>query len=183
VFAVTWLATRWGYAVKQQRGTAEPCEGRNARQVLANLGVAAGCAAFYMWGTYRVWLVALVAALAEAAADTASSEVGQATSDTAVLITSWKRVPAGTDGGVSGAGTGAGIAAAAIIGIVSMLTGLVSRRGFCVVLVAGTAGMVMDSLLGAWLERRGVVSNDAVNWCGTASAAGLVLVLQKLLSY
>ena len=41
VFAVTLIATRVGYARKQQLRTAEPPGGRTAAQAMANLGIAA----------------------------------------------------------------------------------------------------------------------------------------------
>src|SRR5690349_15262666 len=44
VFVLTWVATRFGYKHKQRLGTAEARSGRNALQVLANLGSSAGCA-------------------------------------------------------------------------------------------------------------------------------------------
>src|SRR5437773_9956341 len=47
VFALTWIATRFGYRRKQILGSAEGSEGRQASQVSANLGVAAACASFY----------------------------------------------------------------------------------------------------------------------------------------
>jgi uncharacterized protein (TIGR00297 family) len=99
VFLLTWGSTRIGYARKQTLGTAERRAGRNALQVLANLGVAAFCALLYAtaWRNPQL-LIALGAALAEAAADTVSSEIGQAVGGTPRLITNWKPLPAGTDG-------------------------------------------------------------------------------------
>jgi uncharacterized membrane protein len=38
-------------------------------------------------------------------------------------------------------------------------------------------GLLFDSLLGATLERRGWLNNDAVNFLSTGSAAGLALTL------
>src|SRR5579862_8602477 len=101
VFALTWITTRIGYSRKQRLGVAEKREGRDAWQVLANLGVAAACTARYAFGnigqTRAILLLAASAALSEAAADTVSSEVGQAFGRKARLITTWKSVPAGTN--------------------------------------------------------------------------------------
>jgi uncharacterized protein (TIGR00297 family) len=172
VFSLTWITTRLGYQRKQGLGTAERREGRKASQVLANLGVATACAAVSVLSPNRmVFLLAMAAALSEAAADTVSSELGQAFSAKARLITSWRPVPPGTDGAVSLAGTLAGVVAAGVVSAVCVLWGLLPRRWLALSAVAAVVGMVTDSFLGAWLERRGLVNNDAVNFLGTLTAA------------
>jgi uncharacterized membrane protein len=44
-------------------------------------------------------------------------------------------------------------------------------------------GLFFDSLLGATLERRGWLNNDAVNFLSTASAAGFALGVLAILSH
>ena len=172
VFALTWVATRLGYQQKQRLGTAERREGRKASQVMANLGVATACAALSVLSHSRgFFLVAVAAALSEAAADTVSSELGQAFSAKARLITSWSVVPPGTDGAVSVAGTLTGIIAAAVVSSVCVLCGLVPRSWLAISAGAGVLGMIADSFLGAWLERRRLVNNDSVNFLSTLVAA------------
>lgn len=171
LFAITWVATRCGYRRKQNLGTAERREGRRASQVLANLSVAAWCAAMFAWRDNSAWLLAMAAALCEAGADTVSSELGQALSPTARLVTTWRSVPAGTDGGVSLAGTMSGAAAAGVIAAVCLGVGLLSSRQMVVAVLAAMIGVATDSFLGAWLERRELLNNDAVNFLGTLAAA------------
>ena len=172
VFGLAWITTRLGYQRKLRLGTAEKREGRNASQVLANLGIATACAALHILNPDNtVFLLALTAALSEAAADTVSSEVGQAFSEKARLITDWTSVPAGTNGAVSLTGTWAGIAAAAIVTSVCVFSGLLPWRWLAISLGAAILGMFADSFLGAWLERRGVLNNDSVNFLSTAVAA------------
>ena len=77
LFVLTWLSTRVGYRRKQELGVAERREGRNAGQVLANLGAAALAAVAYAAVGQHAFLVAAIAALAEAATDTVASEIGQ----------------------------------------------------------------------------------------------------------
>ena len=122
-------------------------------------------------------LLAVSAALSEAAADTVSSELGQARSAKARLITTWEEVTAGTDGGVSWAGTLAGVATAAAVSLVCALTGLVPLKWLGISIVAAVAGMIADSYLGALLERRKLLSNDAVNVLGTLVAAATAFLL------
>jgi uncharacterized protein (TIGR00297 family) len=153
VFAVTLAATRVGYARKQQLRTAEPAGGRTAAQAMANLGIAALVVAIAGAG----WPVLALAALAEAAGDTSSSEIGMAFPGKTLLVTNFKSVPAGTDGGISLFGTIAALAGAASVAIV----------------LAGFFGTVIDSLLGAVFERRGLLDNDLVNLLSTAAAVGM----------
>jgi len=177
VFVLAWITTRVGYQRKQRLGTAEKRDGRTASQVLANLGVAAACAVVhFVTGNTRV-LLAAVAALSEAAADTVSSELGQASSDTARLITTWEKVPAGTDGGISLAGTAGGLAAAGVVSAVGAVTGLLTWHWLWISVAAATVGVIADSYLGALLERRHMLNNDAVNFLSTLLASGIVLWL------
>jgi len=177
VFALAWITTRLGYVRKQRLGTAERREGRTARQVLANLGVAAACGVAYAASGRTILLLTLAAALSEAAADTVSSEVGQAVIDKARLITTWQEVPAGTDGGISMAGSLAGVAAAVAVSVVCVLTHLLPWRWLALSAAAAVVGMVADSFLGASLQRRGWLNNDAVNFLSTLVAAAVALPL------
>lgn len=177
VFVLTWIATRFGYRTKQKLGTAEHREGRTAGQVLANLTTGTALAVGFALNGNARFLVAVAAALSEAAADTVSSELGQAQSDRARLITSWELVPAGTDGGVTLKGTGAGIIAAGIVSGVFLVARFVPLRWAAVSLIAGFAGMIIDSFLGALLERQGLLNNDWVNFFSTLAAAGLAMLL------
>jgi uncharacterized protein (TIGR00297 family) len=182
VFVLAFLTTRLGYRHKQFLGTAERRSGRTASQVVANLGMAALCGALSLLvGPPKLWLLALAAALAEAAADTVSSEYGQASGDTAYLITTWELVPAGTDGGISLAGSLAGIAAAVLLALVCAAAGLVSRRSLVVPAAAGILGMLVDSYLGAWLERSRRLNNDQVNFVSTIVAAALAIAFARFL--
>ena len=172
LFALTWAATRLGFRRKQELGVAERGDGRNAWQVLANLGVAALASVFFSATGNWAWLVAASAALAEAATDTVASEIGQ-THSTARLITTWETVPAGTDGGVTPLGTAAGAFAGLLVAGVSAGAGMIPRAQLWIPLAAGFVGMVVDSLLGAICQHRGWMNNEAVNLLGTLSAAGL----------
>jgi uncharacterized protein (TIGR00297 family) len=121
------------------------------------------------------FLLALIAALAEAAGDTVSSEIGQWLSPRAYLITDFRPVAAGEHGGVSPGGTLAGLAAAAIVVGLGYGLGLCSRGGAALALAAAVGGNLLDSVLGATLERRGMVTNGIVNFAGTSFAGALAL--------
>jgi|SRR5579859_2970393 len=176
LFLMTWISTRMGYPRKLALGLAEQREGRNAWQVLANLAVAAlGSLVFSATGN-RDWLIAALSALTEAATDTVASEIGQYRGADARLITTWERVPAGIDGGISAGGCAAGLAAGLVIAAVGAAGGIVPSSQLWIPVAAGFAGMLIDSLLGATLQRRGWISNQAVNFCSTLAAGALAYV-------
>jgi uncharacterized protein (TIGR00297 family) len=178
VFVLTWIATRIDYARKQKLEIAEARSGRTALQVLANLGTAGGCAVLYatFWPDRRV-LIAMAAALAEAAADTVSSEMGQALGGTPRLITTWRRAEPGTNGAITLTGSLDGTAAACAVAVIFVLTHLFGWRSGAICAVAGVIGMIFDSLLGATVERKGWLENNAVNFASTVIAAGLAFLL------
>ena len=176
------VATRLGFSKKAARGVAERRGGaRSWREVLANLLAAAFFAVLVITTHHEAaFLIALVAVLAEAAGDTVSSEIGQWASDRAYLITTFEAVPAGEDGGISLGGTAAGFAASAIImglGLGLGLCGPYRFAGPAIALGAACVGNLFDSLLGATIQRRGLVTNGIVNFAGTSVAGALALGL------
>ena len=195
VFLLTYVATKIGKAKKERIGTGESRRGRNAAQVAANLGAAALVATVAVslgWerGGPAIFVSPLaIAALAEAAADTISSEIGQVLGGQPRMFITFRRVEIGTDGGVTLLGTAAGalaatvVAAAGTLAIASWSTGGGAWDWFVfTVSVSGAIfGLLFDSLLGATLERKGLLNNDAVNFLSTAAtvaisaAAGILL--------
>ena len=162
-------AGRW-----RRRRTAAGVEpARGPRNALANGAVAAGCGLLAA-GSLGDWpLLALGGALATATADTVGGEIGQALGGRTWRVSDGRRVEPGTDGGISLAGTLATIASAAAIGGFGLLGGLFTPTGGLLVAGAGVAGATVDSLLGATLERRGLLDNEAVNFLATLTGAWL----------
>jgi uncharacterized protein (TIGR00297 family) len=179
VFVITVLATRLGYARKQQLGVAERGPGRSAMQVLANLGATTLCALPLIWfpRLTGILLAGAIAALAEAAADTASSEIGQATARAAYMITDFREAPIGTNGAISVVGTLAGCVAACLVAWVSAFFQVVSWNWTPLIALAGIAGMFFDSVLGATWENSGKMGNDSVNFVSTVFSAELALTV------
>ncbi len=178
-FVLGSAATRLGYAKKAARGVAEHRGGRRSwREASANLIAAAFFSILAVSTPFQaVFLLALVASLAEAAGDTISSEIGQWLSGRAYLITTFEPVPAGENGGVSVLGTAAGVAASMLVAGLGLILGMCSLRGALTALGAAVAGNLLDSVLGATIERRGLVTNGIVNFAGTSFAGVLALII------
>ncbi|QJX48066.1 DUF92 domain-containing protein [Hymenobacter taeanensis] len=181
-FGLGSVASSWKVVEKRRLGLAEANKGqRTAGQVLANAGVAALVAG---WGwqfpaNASVAQLMLAGSFAAATADTLSSELGNVYGRRYFNILTWRPDVRGENGVVSVAGTALGLLGSAVVaGVYCLSTGLGSA--FWLLLVAGTAGNLADSVLGATLERRHYITNNIVNFCntlvGAVVAAGLAQV-------
>ena len=117
---------------------------RNARQVLANGGVAAAAALTGSWP-------AAAGAIAAAAADTWATEIGSFSPAPPRLVTTWERVTRGASGGITALGSAGGVAGAIAIAALALV---LDPPGTVMVPVtlAGITGALADSLLGATLQ-------------------------------
>ena len=179
VFLLTLITTRIGRRKKERLGTAEARHGRGVLQILANVSVAAICAAPLIFVPYarHILLAAASAALAEAAGDTVSSELGQTFAPHPRLITTWRPVPPGQNGGVTLAGTVFSLCAILIVCASCRWANLLLPQFQATVLAAAFLGTIGDSLLGATLERPGRLGNNSVNFTSTAFAAALTIAI------
>jgi uncharacterized protein (TIGR00297 family) len=176
-FAIGGLSTKFRYDEKIDRGIAEANEGaRGSGNVIANS--AAALVALLGWATHGhlglpqdVFLFAFAGSVAAAMSDTLSSEIG-GLYDNPRLITTFRTVPPGTDGGVTWQGGVAGLVGAGIVAAVAYVAFSLSALGTGLVVLAGVCGMVVDSLLGATVEGT-LLDNKGVNLLAT-TVAGLV---------
>jgi len=155
------IATRVNHAAKasltQSSTGGSGGEGpRNASQVLANSAAASAVVVasvfFPQTVSARVVVVGSAANYAAAAADTLSSELGILSRQAPFLITQpWRRVPRGTNGGVTVSGLGAGALGGAVIAAAAALFERDARLAVGV-LAAGVCGTVLDSVLGALVQ-------------------------------
>lgn len=172
-------ATAWRAADKRRLGLAEANRGRRtAGQVLANAGVA-GLLGLLSW-QLPAWAplggLMLAGSFAAATADTLSSELGNVYGRRYVNILSLRPGRRGDNGVISLEGTLLGLAGSALVaGIYGLAAGWGPWLGW--LLVAGTAGNLVDSVLGATLERRGLLSNNWVNTLNTLTGAGTAAAL------
>ena len=135
---------------------------------MANGGVAALAALFGNWPAFA-------GSLAAATADTWATEIGSRSTSPPRLVTNWKAVAPGTDGGMTLMGTLGAIAGAGFIAGTSYLLGF---RWVLAIALAGALGMLLDSILGATVQGKvRWMDNDAVNLAATLSGAVVAALL------
>ena len=122
---------------------------RDARQVLANGGIAAACAIVYAFTHSPIAAAAFAGAFAAAAADTWGTELGTLARSAPRSIVNFRAVARGLSGGVTAWGTLAEIGGALVVGLVAWAAGIAP---WWIVGVAGFAGALIDSLVGATLQ-------------------------------
>ena len=130
---------------------------RDLGQVLANGGVAAALSLANGLATWEGWFAMFIGVLAAVTADTWATELGVLSRSPPRLITTGQVVAAGTSGGVSVLGTLAALAGGATIGFAAGLapSGLPWWIALPLGLVSGLGGSLIDSVIGATLQRQG----------------------------
>jgi uncharacterized protein (TIGR00297 family) len=174
-------ATKFHYAAKGRLGVAQDNGGRRRwKHAWANAGAGVLCAAFSLYFGARgdlqhqeAWVWAFVACFAAALSDTLSSEFGLLAGKQPRLITTGRPVPVGTDGGITLAGTLMGLLGAALLSLLGRFIGLTPVRATLPIMLAGLSGNLLDSWLGATLQRSGRMTNEAVNFANTCGGAAL----------
>jgi uncharacterized protein (TIGR00297 family) len=172
-FVIGSACTKFGYRKKAAAKLAQEDKGRRgARHALANAGVATACAVFAAMTAHPVlFALAFAGAFATAAADTSSSEIGQLLGRRTYLVTTFRPVPRGTEGAVSLEGTLAGVLASLVIAALGAALGLFSWKGVPVVVFAAFVGTTFESVVGAALEKRQLLDNEALNFLNTLVGA------------
>lgn len=178
---IGFAVTRYKMELKVRKGVQEGRQGeRSYRNVLANGLVPMSIAAFTFLAGWEGEVPAIIymSAVCVAAADTTASELG-VLSDRTYMITTFKRVPPGVDGGVSIYGTAWALAAsifAALVGWV-VIVGTFPSALVLIPAAMGILGCFIDSVIGATLETQGLISKLWNNITSMAFGALVALLL------
>ena len=141
-----------GRLTRARTGSDAKGEKRDSWQVLANGGCAAlGAIVARDDPALALWIV--TGSVAAAGADTFATAIGSLSPTDPRLLLLGRRVPAGTNGGMTPLGTKGAVSGAAIISIVAALAGAAPRLALFGTMT-GVLGMVIDSILGATLQGR-----------------------------
>ena len=124
---------------------------RDSVQVLSNGLIPACCAVLYFISNNKIFLIAFVASLAEALADTAASGIGSFAKRTFDPFR-MKPCQKGISGGMSLLGTLSSLVGAALISVLALAFDKITIIDSLVVLAAGFLGGVFDSCLGSLLQ-------------------------------
>lgn len=160
---------------------------RDGKQVWANgFWFCLGLVIWFLTGQTE-YLVAASASLAATTSDTWATEIGyRRLRSKTRLITTWKKVEPGTDGGVSFYGTLGGLLGAVFIGFTYWFLSGEGKMGEVVIISSlGFLGCLVDSYIGARYQYQQIelfgfqlfgikklfVSNNMVNWISAGIAA------------
>ncbi len=164
--------TRYKYKRKQELRIAQSRGGvRGYKNVYSNSLVPLALAILY--GVYGsdLFAFAFLGSVATATGDTLASEIGETARSTPRMITTLRPVEPGVDGGVTLLGMTASVFGSLSTGVLALATGMTGTGGIVAALLGGFLGTNFDSLLGATLQSRGLLSNNGVNLFATLFGA------------
>jgi len=122
--------------------------------------------------------VAALAAISAAFSDTLSSEIGRLSKKNPVLITTLKPVKTGVDGGITFLGISAALLGTIIIGVFFYFVNYEHKLVF-IIAICGIIGSLVDSVIGATIERKGYFNNNLTNFTSTF-LTGVIAILMFL---
>ena len=191
IFLITsFAATKYKFVVKEAKHLQEGIRGeRGAKNVLAN-GIVPTIVAMlsFLYSTDSLLAIVFITPISVAAADTLASELGMLSNKT-YLITTFEKVKPGTNGGISLYGQFWAFIAAAYTSIVGWFflsifsPGLIDKPMLILIpLTIGFVGCQIDSVLGATLEERGLLTKGGVNLAATGLGAIIALMVMIWIS-
>jgi len=182
-FIIGSAATKYKYEYKKRIGVEQGQSGaRGYRNVFANGIVAAAAAVLYGVFQQPVFVAMYVGCVATAAADTLASEIG-VTGGIPYMITTLKKVPIGTNGGVTLTGESVALLGGFLISLAAYLLNVITPEMMVICTIAGFVGTNLDSLVGATLENKGFLGNAGTNLIATIGGGLFAVVIYLVLQH
>tara|TARA_B100000579_G_scaffold412971_1_gene405152 strand:+ start:166 stop:894 length:729 start_codon:yes stop_codon:yes gene_type:complete len=178
------LVTKIGYAVKKKQGIAEKRGGRRGPE---NVWGSAATGLFFAMMTKLnlanlvFYKIGFAASFSAKLADTFGSEIGKRFGKKTFLITSFKKVQRGTEGGISLEGTLASLFGAIFMTFIMFCLSIISTKyQFIIVSLSGFLATITESFIGAKYQNKYKLSNEMVNAIQTSIASFFAILFLYL---
>ncbi len=181
-FLMGSLVTRLGIKKKKQEGLSESRGGKRGPENVwgsagtgASLALLLGCGI----GSDYLILVGFASSFCAKLADTFGSEIGKRWGKETFLITSFEKVPAGTEGAISIEGSIASLVGSILMAIVMLrLDIIVTLETAVLISVVGLMATLCESIFGATIQNKYKwMTNELINFLQTTLAALLGIAL------
>jgi uncharacterized protein (TIGR00297 family) len=181
-FILGSAATKYKSEYKKRIGVEQGQSGaRGYRNVFANGIIAAAAAVLFGVFQQTLCVVMYVGCVATAAADTLASENG-VTGGIPRMITTLKKVPIGTNGGITMTGETVALLGGFVVSVIAMLLQVITLQMMVICTLAGFIGTNIDSFVGATLENKGFLGNAGTNLLATLGGGIFAVVLYLVLA-
>lgn len=161
------LVTKIGYKFKNEKGIAEKRGGKRGPE---NVWGSAATGLFFAimvklnFTNLVFYKIGFAASFAAKLADTFGSEIGKRFGRNTYLITSFRKVERGTEGGISLEGTAASALGALFMSLIMFILNIISTKyQFLIVVISGFLATISESFIGAKFQDKYKLSNELVN--------------------
>ena len=159
--------TKIGYKFKHEKGIAEKRGGKRGPE---NVWGSAATGLFFAimvklnFTNLVFYKIGFAASFAAKLADTFGSEIGKRFGRNTYLITSFRKVERGTEGGISLEGTAASALGAIFMSLIMFILNIISTKyQFLIVAISGFLATISESFIGAKFQDKYKLSNELVN--------------------
>ncbi len=161
------LVTKIGYKFKNEKGIAEKRGGKRGPE---NVWGSAATGLFFAimvklnFTNLVFYKIGFAASFAAKLADTFGSEIGKRFGRNTYLITSFRKVESGTEGGISLEGTIASALGAIFMSLIMFILNIISTKyQFLIVAISAFLATISESFIGAKFQDKYKLSNELVN--------------------
>jgi len=181
------LVTKIGYKFKKEQGIAEKRGGRRGPENVwgsAATGLVLAIMTKFNPANEVLFKVGFASSFSAKLADTFGSEIGKRFGKDTYLITSFKKVERGTEGGISIEGTLASIFGSIFMAFIMLSLSIISTKShFTIVAVSGFLATLSESIIGAKFQNKYKLSNELVNAIQTSISSVFAIFALILYSY